>query len=306
MTQPPAADRRGVALGTAAYLLWGVFPAFFHLLSAAGPLEILAHRVLWTLVLMAVILSVVRGWGALRSLPARVWAMVGAAATLIAVNWGLFIYATTIGHVVEVALGYYIGPLVSVLLGVLVLRERLRPLQWTAVGIAAAAVLVIALGDHRVPWIGLGLAVSFATYGLIKKTVPLPATASLTAEGVVLAPLAAAYLVFLTLAGTATVTGHGPGHVVLLLLTGPVTAVPLLLFGAAARRIPLTTLGTLQYLAPTLQFLLGVVVYGEVMPTERWIGFGLVWVALLVFTVDLVRARPRRVAEEVVGAAECR
>jgi chloramphenicol-sensitive protein RarD len=207
---------------------------------------------------------------------------------------------------VEVALGYYIGPLVSVLIGVLVLRERLRPLQWVAVGIATVAVLVIAVGDHRVPWLGLGLAVSFATYGLIKKTVPLPATASLTAEGVVLAPLAAAYLVFLQVAGTATLTGHGAGHVALLVLTGPVTAVPLLLFGAAARRIPLTTLGTLQYLAPTLQFLLGVVVYGEVMPAERWVGFGLVWVALLVFTVDLVRSRPRRVAEEVVGAAECR
>jgi chloramphenicol-sensitive protein RarD len=187
-----------------------------------------------------------------------------------------------------------------------VLRERLRLLQWFAVGIATVAVLVIAVGDHRVPWLGLGLAVSFATYGLIKKTVPLPAAASLTAEGVVLAPLAAAYLVFLQLAGTATLTGHGAGHVALLVLTGPVTAVPLLLFGAAARRIPLTTLGTLQYLAPTLQFLLGVVVYGEVMPAERWVGFGLVWVALVVFTVDLVRSRPRRVAEEVVGAAECR
>jgi chloramphenicol-sensitive protein RarD len=306
VTGPPDTDRRGIALGVAAYLLWGVFPAFFHLLGAAAPTEILAHRVLWTLVLMAVILSVVRGWGALRSLPPRVWAMVTAAAALIAVNWGLFIYATAVGHVVEVALGYYIGPLVSVLIGVLVLRERLRLLQWVAVGIATVAVLVIAVGDHRVPWLGLGLAVSFATYGLIKKTVPLPAAASLTAEGVVLAPLAAAYLVFLQLAGTATLTGHGAGHVALLVLTGPVTAVPLLLFGAAARRIPLTTLGTLQYLAPTLQFLLGVVVYGEVMPAERWVGFGLVWVALVVFTVDLVRSRPRRVAEEVVGAAECR
>ena len=294
MTGPPETDRRGMALGVAAYLLWGVFPAFFHLLGAAAPTEILAHRVLWTLVLMAVILSVVRGWGALQSLPPRVWAMVAAAAALIAVNWGLFIYATTVGHVVEVALGYYIGPLVSVLIGVLVLRERLRLLQWVAVGIATGAVLVIAVGDHRVPWLGLGLAVSFATYGLIKKTVPLPATASLTAEGVVLAPLAAAYLVFLQLAGTATLTGHGAGHVVLLVLTGPVTAVPLLLFGAAARRIPLTTLGTLQYLAPTLQFLLGVVVYGEDMPDERWIGFGLVWLALSLFTVDLVRSRPRR------------
>ena len=173
MTHPSVTDRGGVALGAAAYLLWGLFPAFFHLLGSASPVEVLAHRVLWTLVLMAVILSVVRGWAALRSLPLRVWAMVGAAAALIAVNWGLFIYATAIDHVVEVALGYFIGPLVSVLLGVFVLHERLRPLQWAAVGIAAGAVLLIAAGDGRVPWLGLGLAVSFATYGLIKKTVPL-------------------------------------------------------------------------------------------------------------------------------------
>src|SRR5690242_21622930 len=231
--------------------------------------------------------------------------MVGAAAALIAVNWGLFIYATAIDHIVEVALGYYIGPLVSVLLGVLVLRERLRSLQWAAVGIAAVAVLVIAAGDGRVPWLGLGLAVSFATYGLIKKTVPLPAAASLTAEGLVLAPVAAAYLVTLQVTGTGTLTGHGTGHVALLVATGPVTAVPLLLFGAAARRIPLTTLGTLQYLAPTLQFLLGVVIYGELMPTARWIGFGLVWVALVIFTVDLLRSRPRAPEPEPVIAPEC-
>jgi len=305
MTHPSATDRGGVALGAAAYLLWGLFPAFFHLLGSTSPVEVLAHRVLWTLVLMAVILSVVRGWGAFRSLPLRVWAMVGAAAALIAVNWGLFIYATAIDHVVEVALGYYIGPLVSVLLGVLVLRERLRALQWAAVGIAAGAVLLIAAGDGRVPWIGLGLAVSFATYGLIKKTVPLPAAASLTAEGLVLAPLAVAYLVALQVTATGTLTGHGAGHVALLVATGPVTAVPLLLFGAAARRIPLTTLGTLQYLAPTLQFLLGVAVYGEEMPAERWIGFGLVWVALVIFTVDLVHSRPRR-ADEPVPAPELR
>ncbi|MBL8928214.1 MAG: EamA family transporter RarD [Pseudonocardia sp.] len=303
MTYPAAADRGGVALGAAAYLLWGLFPAFFHLLGSTSPVEVLAHRVLWTLVFMAVILGVVRGWGALRSLPPRVWAMVGAAAALIAVNWGLFIYATAIDHVVEVALGYFIGPLVSVLLGVFVLHERLRPLQWAAVGLAAGAVFLIAVGDGRVPWIGLGLAVSFATYGLIKKTVPLPATASLTAEGLVLAPVAAAYLVTLQVAGSGTLTGHGASHVVLLVATGPVTAVPLLLFGAAARRIPLTTLGTLQYLAPSLQFLLGVAVYGEQMPAQRWVGFGLVWLALVVFTVDLVRSRSRRTVDEHVPAS---
>lgn len=302
MTTPSEPDRRGIALGAAAYVLWGLFPPFFRLLEPAAPAEILAHRVLWTLVFMAVVLVVLRGWGALRTLSARGWAMVTAAAVLIAVNWGLFIYAVGVGHVVEVALGYFIGPLVSVLLGVLVLRERLRRLQWVAVGVATVAVLVIAVGDGRVPWLGLGLAVSFATYGLIKKTVPLPATASLTAESLVLAPLAAVYLVVLQLAGTGTLVGHGAGHVLLLMAAGPITAVPLLLYGASARRIPLSVLGTLQYIAPTLQFLIGVVVYGEAMPAERWVGFGLVWLALVVFTLDLLRSRPRRdtpVAAEV-------
>lgn len=308
-----------MALGTGAYVLWGLVPLYWPLLAPAAPVEVLAHRVLWTAVFMAAVLAVVSrrnetsgptagvrsgswprsrspvGWGAVRALPARGWAMVAAASVLITVNWGLFIYAVSVGHVVEVALGYYVGPLVSVLLGVAVLRERLRLPQWVALGIAAVAVVVIAVGDARVPWLGLGLAVSFSLYGLIKKKVPLPATASLTAEGLVLAPVAIAYVVALQAAGAGTVLGHGAGHVLWLLSSGPVTAVPLLLFGASARRIPLTTLGTLQYIGPTLQFVLGVTVLGEVMPLERWVGFGLVWIALVIFTVDLVRARPRRV-----------
>jgi chloramphenicol-sensitive protein RarD len=290
VTTPSEPDRRGIALGAAAYVLWGLFPPFFRLLEPAAPAEILAHRVLWTLVFMAVVLAVLRGWGALRTLSLRGWAMVAAAAVLIAVNWGLFIYAVGVGHVVEVALGYFIGPLVSVLLGVLVLRERLRRLQWVAVGVATVAVLVIAVGDGRVPWLGLALGASFGVYGLIKKTVPLASTASLTAEGIVLAPLAVVLLVYLEVVGTGTLTGHGAWHVVLLMLAGPVTALPLLLYGAAARRIPLTTLGVLMYLTPTLQFLWGVLVIGEPMPVERWVGFALVWLALVVFTVDLFRA----------------
>jgi chloramphenicol-sensitive protein RarD len=279
-------------------------PVFWPLLAPAAPLEVLAHRVLWTLVFMAGVLALLGGWGMLRSLPLRGWAMIGMAAALVAANWGLFIYAVSVGQVIEVALGYYICPLASVFLGVLVLGERLRPAQWVAIAVATTAVLVIAIGDGRVPWLGLGLAWTFAIYGLIKKTVPLPATASLTAEGVVLAPVAAAYLVALQLAGTGTLTGHGAGHVALLLAAGPVTAVPLLLYGASARRIPLSTVGMLQYLAPTIQFLLGLLVFGEAMPPERWAGFGLVWLALVLFTVDLIRSRPRRPSEEVVSAAE--
>jgi chloramphenicol-sensitive protein RarD len=295
-------DRGGVGLGAAAYVLWGLVPLYWPLLAPAAPVEVLAHRILWTLVFMAVVLAVVGGWRAIRVLSGRGWAMITAASALIAVNWGLFIYAVSIDHVLEVALGYYVGPLVSVLLGVLVLRERPGRLQWLALGIAAAAVVVIALGDARVPWLGLGLAFSFSTYGLIKKTVPLPATASLTAEGVVLAPLAAAYLVALQVAGTGTLVGHGAGHVAWLVSSGPVTAVPLLLYGASARRIPLTTLGTLQYIGPTLQFVLGVVVFGEVMPLDRWVGFGLVWLALLIFTVDLLHPGARRPGPAAVAA----
>ena len=291
-----------MALGAGAYVLWGLVPLYWPLLAPAAPVEVLAHRILWTLVFMAVVLAVLGGWPAIRRLSGRGWAMIAAAAVLIALNWGLFIYAVSVGHVVEVALGYYVGPLVSVLLGVLVLRERPRRLQWVALGIAAVAVVVIAVGDARVPWLGLGLAVSFSTYGLIKKTVPLPATASLTAEGVVLAPLAAAYLVALQVVGSGTLLGHGAGHVALLMSTGPVTAVPLLLYGASARRIPLTTVGTLQYIGPTLQFVLGVTVFGEVMPVDRWIGFGLVWIALAIFTVDLLRTRPHRDAVPAHGA----
>jgi chloramphenicol-sensitive protein RarD len=291
-------------LGVAAYGLWGLVPVFWPLLAPAAPLEVLAHRVLWTLVFMAGVLALLGGWGMLRSLPLRGWAMIGMAAALVAANWGLFIYAVSVNQVVEVALGYYICPLASVFLGVLVLGERLRPAQWVAIAVATTAVLVIAIGDGRVPWLGLGLAWTFAIYGLIKKTVPLPATASLTAEGVVLAPVAAAYVVALQLAGTGTLTGHGAGHVALLLAAGPVTAIPLLLYGASARRIPLSTVGMLQYLAPTIQFLLGLLVFGEAMPPERWAGFGLVWLALVLFTVDLIRSRPRRSSEDVVAAAE--
>jgi chloramphenicol-sensitive protein RarD len=271
-------------------MAWGLLPAFWALLDPAGPVEVVAHRVLWTLVLMAGVLTLVRGWGPLRGVSIRAWLLVTAAAALIAVNWGVFIYGVAIDHIVEIALGYYTSPLFSALLGVLVLRERPRPAQWAALGIATVAVVVISVGIGRPPWLGLVLGLTFGLYGLIKKTVPLPSTASLTAEGIVLAPLAVALLVYLEVVGAGTLTGHGAWHVVLLLLAGPVTAVPLLLYGAAARRVPLTTLGVLMYVAPTLQFLWGVLVIGEPMPVERWVGFALVWLALVIFTADLLRA----------------
>jgi chloramphenicol-sensitive protein RarD len=282
-----------VGLGIAAPVVWGLFPAFWPLLEPAAPVEVLAHRILWTMLLMAGVLTLVRGWGALRTLGAGGWGRVAAAAVLITVNWGVFIYGVGIDRVVDIALGYYISPLVSTLLAITVLRERPTRAQVAALLVAAAAVVVIAVGAGSPPWLGLILAASFGVYGLLKKTVPLPATASLTAEGLVVGPLAVAYVVFLQLSGQGTFADHGGAHVALMILSGPATALPLLLFGAAARRIPLTTLSTLMYLTPTMQFLWGVLVLHESMPPSRWIGFGLVWLALLIFTADLLRSARR-------------
>jgi chloramphenicol-sensitive protein RarD len=196
--------------------------------------------------------------------------------------------------VVEAALGYFMSPLVNVVLGVLVLRERLRPVQWVAVVLAVGAVAVIAVENGAPPWIALGLAVSFGVYGLIKRTVPVDAVPGFTAESLALAPIAVAVAVGFEVSGAGTFTALGPGHALLMMVAGPVTAVPLLLYAAAARRVPLTVLGVLLYLNPVLQFLWGVLVVGEAMPVTRWAGFVLVWIALAVFTVDLVRtARPR-------------
>lgn len=282
-------DGRGVAAAVGAYTIWGMFPAFWPLLAPAVPIEVLAHRIAWTAVLMTIVISAMRGWPELRALRPRGWGMVTAAGLFIAVNWGLYIYAVFTEQVVEAALGYFMSPLVSVLLGVVVLRERLRRVQWVAVVIAAVAVLVIAVESGGPPWISLVLAVSFGLYGLIKSTVPLSATASVTAEGLVLGPLAIAVVVWLEVTGAGTLAGHGTAHVLLLIAAGPVTALPLLLYGVAARRVPLSTIGVLMYLNPTLQFLYGVFVGHEAMPATRWIGFALVWLALAVFTVDLIR-----------------
>jgi chloramphenicol-sensitive protein RarD len=216
--------------------------------------------------------------------------MAGAAAVAIAVNWGLFIYGVGIHHVVEISLGYFMSPLLSVLLGVLVLHERLRTWQWVALGIASVAVVMLSVQNGRPPWLALALATSFGIYGLLKKTIPLPATASLTAEALVLGPIATGYLIWLGSTGHASF-GHGALHTALLIAGGPVTAIPLLLFGAAARRIPLATVGTLMYLTPSLQFLWGVLVNGEPMPAGELACFALVWVALAIFTVDLWRNR---------------
>jgi chloramphenicol-sensitive protein RarD len=285
--------RRGLTLGVTAYLIWGLFPLYFPLLQPAGALEVLAHRMIWSLVVSAIVLTVVGGWRFIRRMPAKVWLLVLAGACLIAVNWGIYIWAVNAGHVVDAALGYFINPLVTVLFGVLIFRERMRIIQWVAVGLGAVAVMVLAIAGGVFPWVAVSLAASFACYGLVKKVIPLPPTASLTAEGMVQFLPALAYLAFLTATGGSTLTTQGPGHVLLLASSGVVTCIPLLAFAAAAQALPLTVLGLLQYLTPVAQFLLGVFWFHEAMPAYRWVGFTLVWTALVVLTVDALRQTRR-------------
>ncbi len=284
--------RRGVLLGVAAYLIWGLFPLYWPLLEPAGAGEILAHRMVWSLVVMSLVVTLLRQWPGIRGMAGRTWLLVVAGSILIAINWGVYIYAVNNGQVVDAALGYFINPLLSVLLGVVIFRERLTCLQWSAVGLGSAAVLMIAVAGGRFPWIAVVLAASFGLYGLVKKVVPLPPTASLTAEGLVLLLPALAFLTYLQVHGTSTVTGHGAGHDTLLILSGVVTVVPLLAFAAAARALPLSTLGLLQYLTPVVQFLIGVLWLHEQMSLARWIGFALIWMALALLSLGgLLQAR---------------
>lgn len=291
--EPRTAAQQGFLLGAAAYAMWGLFPLYWTLLEPAGALEILAHRVCWSLVTMVALTLLLRRTPQLRAIlrDRRVVLLLTAAAVVIAFNWGGFIYGVNAGRVVEVSLGYFINPLVTVLLGVLVLGERLRPVQWAAIGLAGLAVVVLTVDYGHPPWIAVLLAGSFGTYGLMKKKADVGAVESLTLETVVLVPIALGYLVWLGAAGRSTFGGEGAGHAVLMATTGLVTAVPLICFGAAATRVSMTTIGLLQYLAPTLQFVLGLVVFGEQMTPVKWVGFGLVWIALAVFTVEALRRR---------------
>ncbi|WP_199422641.1 EamA family transporter RarD [Actinotalea solisilvae] len=286
-------DRTGLALGLGAYLLWGFLPLYFPLLAPAGPVEIIAHRVVWSLLFCLVLLPLTGGWSAFtRALrDRRMFGTLAGAGALVAVNWLVFVHGVLTGHTVDTALGYYINPLVTVALAVLALGERLRRAQWVALGVGAAAVVVITVGVGRLPWIALTLAVTFGLYGLIKNRVgrTVPAVASLAVETAVLSPVALAYLGWLAATGSAAFGAHGAGHAAALVASGVITAVPLLLFGGAARRLPLSVVGMLQYLAPTLQFLVGVLWFGEEMPLARWVGFGLVWLALVVLTADGLR-----------------
>ncbi len=300
--------RRGVLLGLAAWVMWGFFPLYWPLLEPAGAIEILAHRIFWSMLVMVGLVIATRRRATLRATFAvrRTRRLLAAASVLITVNWGTYIWGVNHHHVVETSLGYFINPLVSVLMGVLLLGERLRTLQWVALGIAGVAVLALTVEYGHPPWVALILAFSFGSYGLAKKKANAGAVESLVIETAVISPVALGYIVFLMLTGASTFENHGVWHVVLMMGTAVITVVPLLCFGGAATRIPLSTLGLMQYLTPTVQFILGLVVFGEPMPPMRWVGFGLIWLALALFTVESLRNRHnqhRNDPVEAVGAA---
>ena len=316
MTVKPKANSRattssttaGLLFGIGAYGLWGLLPLYFVTLTPAGPVEVVSDRVVFSLVVCLVLVALTRSWSSLIGVfrSGRAFGSLALAAVLIAVNWLTYTYGVLSGQAIETSLGYFINPLVSVLLGVLVLKERLRPLQWAAMGIGFVAVLVLAVAYGRVPWIALILAFSFGFYGLVKNRVgaTVDAVTSLSVETIVLTPFAVGAVLWLTAAGSLTLLSGGAGHFWLLAASGVITATPLLFFGAAARRLPMTTIGLLQYMAPLLQFILAVTVLGERMGPERWAGFAIVWLALVVLTADmLVAARRRRAA---VRAAQTR
>jgi chloramphenicol-sensitive protein RarD len=298
VSSPKRVGRSGLLYGLGAYGSWGLFPAFFPLLKPAGAFEVLAHRIVWSLVFMVAVLAAVRRLGDIRAISGRVWVLLVCASGLISVNWGIYVYAVNNGHVVDAALGYFINPLFSVALGVLVFGERVNRAQTAALVIAVAAVTVLAVEVGAPPVIALALAVSFGLYGAVKKVVPVDPRVSVGLEAAIAAPFAIGYLVFLQLTGQGNFTNHGGGHIALMMLSGVFTAIPLLLFATAAQRLPLVTMGLLQYLTPALQMTWGVVVGHEPMPPARWLGFAMIWVALAVFSADaLYRARRKAPAD---------
>lgn len=305
MTPQSQQHRSGLAYGLAAYGMWGVVPLFWPLLEPAGAVEILAHRMVWSLVALALVLLVLRRWSWIPPLlrqPARL-GMIAVAAAVISVNWGLYIWGVNSGHVVETSLGYFINPLVSIGFGVVLLRERLRRAQWAAVGVGVAAVAVLSVGYGTLPWIALTLAFSFAIYGLVKKRIGLGGLESLAAETAVQFLPALGFVIFLTVRGDGTFGSEGAGHSALLASSGLFTALPLICFGTAAVRLPLSTIGMLQYIAPIFQFALGVAVFHESMPSERWAGFALVWLALALLIWDALRTARRARAQLREAAA---
>jgi len=291
--EPAASQRSGVLFGVGAFAWWGLCPGFFPLLLPAGSIEVLAHRIVWSALSLVIVLLVARRLGDLRTLGARTWWQLAAASLLISINWGIYIYAATHGHVVDAALGYFINPLVTVAVGVLVFRERIGRWQLAALALAVVAVVVLTIEVGEPPYLAVGLALSFALDGVVKKVVNADPRVSVAVETLIALPLALAYLGTLQVLGDGHFLNHGSWHTVLLILAGPVTAIPLLLFAAAAQRLPLVTMGLLFYLNPGLQMAWGVLVGHEPMPVGRWIGFALIWVALIVLSLGSLRKKTR-------------
>lgn len=277
----------GLILGVVAYLLWGAFPLYFALLESVSPMEVVTHRVIWSLVFLAIVLTIAREWSSIkRATNPRSLRQLALAAIFLSVNWLVYVYAINVDQVVQASLGYFINPLISVGLGVIVLKERMRNGQWAAVGIAVVAVLILTISYGEIPWIALILGFSFGFYGLLKKQAGVAALPSLTIETMVLALPALIFLLTTEFTGNAAFVIDGWWISILLIMLGPVTALPLLAFGGAANRIPLSTLGVIQYITPILQFILGVFVFKEAMTAGLWFGFVLVWIALVIFTLD--------------------
>jgi chloramphenicol-sensitive protein RarD len=289
----PAAS--GLLYGLSAYVLWGLFPLFWPLLEPANPLEILACRIVFCFVVIAVLLAARHELAGMRRLDRGTVLRLCAAGIAVAINWGVYVWGVNNGHVIETSLGYFITPLVTIALGVVILHERLRAVQWTAVGLGVVAVVVLSVDYGRPPWIALALACSFGTYGFLKKGVRASPPEGLLIEGAVTSVPALIILAALALAGQATFVGHaaGAGHILLLIAAGPVTAVPLLFFAGAATRLPLSTMGLLQYVTPVMQFAIGVLILRESTSFALLCGFSLVWIALAILGFDGVRHRQR-------------
>jgi chloramphenicol-sensitive protein RarD len=294
-------SRDGFLAAAAAYGLWGLLPAYFVALDPSGPVEILAFRIVLSLVFCVVILAIMRRLTKTAALlkESGIVKLSALAAVLILVNWSVYVFASLNQFIVEAALGYFINPLVTVALGVVVLKEKLRPLQWGALGLAIVAVIVLAVGYGSIPVISLTLAFSFGFYGFVKNRMgpSVKSLDSLTLETLWLTPVALGLLVWVSMSTGLTLGTLGTAHTLLLLMAGAVTSIPLLFFGAAARRLPLSVIGLMQYLAPVMQFTFGVAIMGEPMPLERWIGFSLVWIALVVLSVDALRHRRNRLIQ---------
>lgn len=295
----PAASRQGILFGIGAYGLWGLIPLYFKAVAHVAPAEVLAHRALWSFVVLVILVRSVGRWGEIwRALGQRKLAfMLGLSGLFIAANWLLFIYAVASRQVLEASLGYFINPLVNVLFGVALLRERLRPYQCLSIALAAVGVLVLTAMVGQMPWLALALALTFGLYGLMRKLMPVDGLVSLTVETLAMLPFAIGYIVYLGAVGKTT--GSGTATLGLLMLSGVVTTVPLLFFGAAARRLRLSTMGILQYLTPTLQFSLAVAVFKEPFSSAQLVSFACIWLAILVYTADALRATRLRPIEVV-------